>query len=76
MHKRTSTHNVIHDTFAAIVQDVSFHMGQKQLNALLSSMFNSSRWWVNIVLTKDGICTLANVVMLTQCEQIYFPNLA
>jgi hypothetical protein len=64
------THDVIHDTFGAIVRGANFHVGQKQLHVLLSTMFNSSYWWIDIMLTKDGICTLSNVVIanLTQVD--------
>jgi hypothetical protein len=43
--ERTRTHDVICSTFATIVQDVSFHMGQKQLHAFPSTTFNSFCWW-------------------------------
>ncbi len=56
-------HNVVRDTFDAIVRNVSFHVGWEQLHALPSTTFNSSRQQVDIVLTKDGICTLADVVI-------------
>jgi hypothetical protein len=59
----TKTHDAIHDTFVAIAQNVGFHMGQKSLHALPLNMFNSSHWWVDIVLTKDGIHTLVKVVI-------------
>jgi hypothetical protein len=26
-------------------------------------MFNSSHWWINIVLTKDGIRTLIDIII-------------
>jgi hypothetical protein len=64
MHECTSIHDVVCDTFVTIVQDVTFHMGRKQLHALLSSMLNPSHWRVDIMLTKDGMCTLANVVII------------
>ncbi len=35
------THDVVRNTFIAIVRDVGFHMGWKQLHALLSITFNS-----------------------------------
>jgi hypothetical protein len=73
MHECMGTHDVVHDTFVAIVQNVSFHVGWKQLHTLSSSMFNSSRQWVNIVLTKDGICTLANVVIDDSMRTDLFP---
>jgi hypothetical protein len=31
--ERTGTHDAIYDTFIAIVQDVGFHVGQKQLHS-------------------------------------------
>jgi len=61
--ERTKTHDIICDTFVAIMQDVNFHMKQEQLHALPSTTFNSFRWWINIVLTKDGISSLTNVVI-------------
>jgi hypothetical protein len=39
-------------------------VGQKQLYAFPSITFNSSHWRVNIVLSKDGIRTLANVIIV------------
>ncbi len=56
--ERTETHDAIHDTFATITQNASFHMGQKQLPTLPSTTFNSSCRQVNIVHPKDGIFTL------------------
>jgi len=57
------THDAIHNTFVPIVQDVGLYVGHEQVHALLSTMLDSSCWWINIVLTKDGICTLANIVI-------------
>jgi hypothetical protein len=37
---------------------------EKQLHALPSTMFHSSRRGVDIVFTKDGICTLVDVVIV------------
>jgi hypothetical protein len=50
-------------TFATIAQDVGLHMGWKQLYVLPSNTFNYSCWWINIVLTKNGIRTLVDVVI-------------
>jgi hypothetical protein len=61
--KCTRTHDVIHDTFVTITWNVGFHVGWEQLHVLLSTTFNSSHWQVNIVLTKDGISTLVNLVI-------------
>jgi hypothetical protein len=57
------TYDAIHDIFVVIAWDVGFHVGQTQLHALLSTTFNSSHWQVDIVLTKNKICTLTNVVI-------------
>jgi hypothetical protein len=62
------THDVIRDIFTTIAQDVNFHVGQKQVHALPSTTFHSSCQQVNIVLTKYGIYTLANVIIADQNE--------
>jgi hypothetical protein len=69
--KCIGTHDVVHNTFVAISQDVVFHVGWK--HALLATMFKFFRWWVNIVLIKDDICTLANVVIANPMRQDLFP---
>jgi hypothetical protein len=51
------THDVIHNTFTPIAQNVGFHVGQEQLHEFLSTTFNSSHWRINIMLTKNGIRT-------------------
>ncbi len=61
--EHTKTHDAIHDTFVAIMRDVDFHMGQKQLHEVFSTTFNSSRQRVDIVFIKGGICTLTNIVI-------------
>jgi hypothetical protein len=48
-------------------------MGQKQLHALLSTTFNSSRQQIDIVFTKDGIRTLANIVITNPMQAYLFP---
>jgi hypothetical protein len=58
------THDVVCDTFVAIAQDADFHVGWEQLHALPSTTFHSSCQQVDIVFTKDGICTLADVVIV------------
>jgi hypothetical protein len=42
----------------------SMYVGQKQLQAFPSTTFNSYHRQVDIVLTKDGISTLANIVIV------------
>ncbi len=70
----TSTYDVVHDTFAIIAWDANFHVGREQLHALSSTMFHSFCWRVNIMLIKDGICTLANVVIVdpTQADLLHW----
>jgi len=67
------THDAIHNTFATIAWDVGFHLGWKHIHALPSTTFNSSRWWINIVLTKDDIRTLANIVIVDPTWADVFP---
>jgi len=62
--KRTRTHDVIRNTFATIARDVGFHIRRKQLHVLPSTTFNSSHRQIDILLTKDGICTLVDVVIV------------
>ncbi len=62
--ERTRTHDVVCNTFATMAQDVNFHVGQEHLHTLPSTTFHSFCRWIEIVLTKDGIWTLANVVIV------------
>jgi hypothetical protein len=57
------THDAIRNTFATIARDVGFHVRRKQLHVFPSTTFNFSHQQVNIVLTKDGIRTLIDVVI-------------
>jgi hypothetical protein len=61
-------HDVICDTFVAIAWDVSFHMGWEQLHAFPSTTFNSFRWWINIMATKDGIWRAPKLFVSLQDE--------
>jgi len=49
--------------FAFVVWDASFHMWREQLHVLLSNTLNSFHQQINIMLTKDGICILVDVVI-------------
>ncbi len=71
--ERIGTHDAIRNTFATIAWNFGFHMGQKQLHALLSTTFNSSRQQIDIVFTKDGIRTLANIVITNPMQAYLFP---
>jgi hypothetical protein len=48
-------------------------VGWKQSHALLSITFNSSCWWVDIVLTKDDICTLVDIVIVDPTQANLLP---
>jgi hypothetical protein len=58
------THDAVHNTFAAIAWNINFHVGQKQLHTLPSTTFHSSHQWIDIVVTKNGIHILVNVVIV------------
>jgi hypothetical protein len=68
------THDAICSTFANITQNVGFHMGWKQLHVLLSTTFNSFCWWTNIVFTKYGIHTLADIVIVDLMRTYLLPR--
>jgi hypothetical protein len=61
--EHTWTHDAIRDIFDAIAWNIYFHMKQEYLHAFHSITFNSFHTWIDIVLTKDEICTLVNVVI-------------
>jgi hypothetical protein len=48
------------------VQYDGFYMGQEKLHVFPSIAFNSFNQWINIVLTKDGIHTLINIIIADQ----------
>jgi hypothetical protein len=60
--KHIKTHDAIRNTFATIAQDVGFHVGQEHLHTLPSTTFNFSHQQIDIVFTKDGICTLTDII--------------
>jgi hypothetical protein len=71
--EHTSTHVVICNTFAIVAQDISFHLGQKQLHAFLSTTFNSSCWWINIVFTIDEIHILVDIIIANPMQTDLLP---
>jgi hypothetical protein len=68
------THDAIHNTFATIVRNVGFHMGQEQLHVFFSTTFSFSYQRVNIMFTKDGIRTLADVVIVNPMQADLLPQ--
>jgi len=57
----------------AIVRNVGFHMGRKQLHVFLSNTFNFSCWQINIMFNKNGIRTLVDIVItnLTRIDLLF-----
>jgi hypothetical protein len=72
--ERIRTHDVIYDTFVAIAWNVGFHLGRKQLHALLSTTLNSFHQWINIMLTKNDIHILIDVVIRDPIRTDLFPR--
>jgi hypothetical protein len=58
------THDVVSDIFATIVWEVGFHVGWEQLHVFPLTTSNSSYQQVDIVLTKYGIRTLIDIVII------------
>jgi len=58
------SHDVVRDAFASIMRYSGFHVVHEQTHVLLSLTFESSCWWADIVLLVDGICTLADVIIV------------
>jgi hypothetical protein len=68
--ERTTSHDVVRDSFVSIAKDMTFHVLQEQTH-ILSPPF-PSHWRVDIVLSVDGIYTLTNVVIIdpTQVDMV------
>jgi hypothetical protein len=72
--KRIGTHETICATFTTIVRNACFHVGREQLYVLPSTTFNSSRRQFDIVLTKNGICTLADIIIADPTRMDLLPQ--
>jgi hypothetical protein len=46
------------------MRDVGFHVGRKQLHVFPPITINSSHQQINIVLIKDGIYTLIDIIII------------
>jgi hypothetical protein len=62
--ERIGTHDEVHYTFVTIVWDVSFHVRRKQLHALPLTILNPSHQRIDIMFTKDEICTLVDIIII------------
>jgi hypothetical protein len=71
--ERTWIHDAVHDAFITIAWNVGFHMWSKQLHALPSTIINSTCQQVNIVLTKDDIHTLVDIVIVNPMQAYLLP---
>jgi hypothetical protein len=71
--KRTWIHDAVHDTFITIMGDIGFHMGREQLHTLPSTTFNFICQQVNIVLTKDDIHALTDIVIVDPMRTYLLP---
>ncbi len=69
------THDIVRDTFVVIERDVGFDVKWKQLHAFPSNTSNSFRRRIDIVLTKDGIRTLIDVVIVDPTRTDLLPDL-
>jgi hypothetical protein len=58
------THDGVCNIFVFIAQNACFQVGREQLHVLPLITFNSFREWIDIVLMKNCIHTLANVVIV------------
>jgi hypothetical protein len=54
------------------MQNVSLHVGQKQLHVLVLAMSNSFHWQINNVLTKNEIHTLTNAIIADPTQTSLF----
>jgi hypothetical protein len=68
--KCTITHDVVQDFFVFIVKDVEFHVLCEQTDVLLT--WSIKILWIDIVLIKNDIHTLADVIIGIQLVQILF----
>ncbi len=65
--------NAVWDAFVFILRDTKFYVLHEQTYVLPPSSLQSSCWHVDIILSTDGHCTLANMVItnLTWIDMIY-----
>jgi hypothetical protein len=73
-YEHIETHDIIRNTFIIIAWDVGFHLRQEQLHVLLSTTFNFSCWWIDIVLIKHDIRTLTNLIIASWTQVNLFPQ--
>jgi hypothetical protein len=55
-------------------QNVGFHVGREQLHVLPSTTFNFCCQQIDIMFTKDGIPTLADIVIANPMQANLFPQ--
>lgn len=60
----TTSNDKVQNVFVSIARDMGFHVSCDQTHVLSPPFFQSSREQVDILLSIDGICTLAYVVIV------------
>lgn len=63
-HVQGNKYTRIHDAFTSITRNFSFHMVQKQLQALCLATFHSCCHQVNIIFSTNGVDNLANFIIV------------
>jgi hypothetical protein len=66
--EHTRLHDAIHDTFVAIAWNARFHVGWEQLHAFPLITFNSFRRRIDIMIIKDDILILVDVVIANSMQ--------
>jgi hypothetical protein len=62
--KHIATHDTVWNFFIFIVRDVIFHVFCEQTHVLLTPSLWSSWWWMDIVITTNGIPILVGIVII------------
>jgi hypothetical protein len=62
--QHTTKHDVVRDSFISITRDARFHVLREQTHVFPMPSFQISWKQMGIVLTVDGICILADVVIV------------
>jgi len=64
---------MIHNNvFAYIIKEINLHVTLEQLHVFSSSTLQTFKWYVDIVLSKDGVHTSINIVIVIPLMQHFF----
>jgi len=70
--ERTIYHDVVRDAFAYVMKHAWFHVFWEQTHIFLPSSFQSFHWWVNIILSIDGIARWLMSSLLTPLKHTWY----